>query len=176
MYKDIAIHDILQIKRLKEKLAETCQETYYLFITGFNTGLKLQELLSLTKKDLMELKGTKVNEIVEPHFWEEIETYMKKFADGDLIFPEQNAEASLDSEKMCLLLHDTAQDMGIKSFGNETLSKTYGYFHYQKFRDIERLRKRFGLVSPTATLHYIGYRDDRYLCFHCNIGCIWNKM
>jgi hypothetical protein len=50
MYKDIAIHDILQIKRLKEKLAETCQEAYYLFITGFNTGLKLQELLGLTKK------------------------------------------------------------------------------------------------------------------------------
>jgi hypothetical protein len=30
-------------------------------------------------------------------------------------------------------------------------------------------------VSPTATLHYIGYEDDRYLCFHCNIGCIWSK-
>jgi hypothetical protein len=124
----------------------------------------------------MEFKETRANEIVEPHFWEEIEAYMKKFADEDLIFPEQNAEASLDSEKMCRLLRDTAHNMGIEGFGNETLSKTYGYFHYQKFRDIERLRKRFGLVSPTATLHYMGYRDDKYLCFHCNIGCIWNKM
>lgn len=176
MYGDNVIQDILQIKKLKEKLAETCKETYYLFITGFNTGLKLRDLLSLTKRDLIEFKKTRADEIVEPHFWQEIETYMEKFADGDLIFPKQNAEAAHDEEKMCLLLRDTARDMGIDGFGNETLSKTHGYFHYQKFRDIEKLRKRFGLVSPTATLHYIGYRDDKYLCFHCNIGCIWNRM
>ncbi|MDI9476037.1 MAG: hypothetical protein ACOX0L_06905 [Natronincolaceae bacterium] len=176
MYGDNVIQDILQIKRLKEKLAETCKETYYLFITGFNTGLKLQELLTLTKKDLMELKKTGAKEIVEPNFWQEIETYMEKFADRDFIFPEQNDEATRNEGKMCRVLRDTAKDMGIDNFGNETLSKTHGYFHYQKFRDIEKLRKRFGLVSPTATLHYIGYRDDKYLCFHCNIGCIWNKM
>ena len=175
MYKDIAIQDILQIKKLKEKFAEICQETYYLFITGFNTGLKLQELLSLTKKDLVKFKKTGANEIIEPIFWEEIETYTENFADTDYIFPEQNTEATHNKEEMCRLLRDTARDIGIENFGDETLSKTHGYFHYQKFRDIERLRKRFGLVSPTATLHYIGYRDDKYLCFHCNIGCIWNK-
>lgn len=176
MYKDKAIWDILQIKKLKEQLAETCKETYYLFITGFNTGLKLQELLGLTKRDLIEFKKTKEKEIVEPHFWQEIETYMEKFADGDLIFPKQSAETTRDGEEMCHCLRNTAHDIGIDDFGNETLSKTYGYFHYQKFRDIEKLRKRFGLISPTATLHYIGYRDDRYMCFNCNIGCIWNKM
>ena len=175
MYKDRAIWDIPQIKKLKEKLAETCQEAYYLFITGFNTGLKLQELINLTKKDLIEFKRTKENEVVEPHFWKEIETYMERFTDEDCIFPKQNAAATSEKE-ICPLLCNTAHDIGIEGFGNETLSKTYGYFHYQKFRDIEKLRKRFNLISPTATLHYIGYRDDRYLCFHCNIGCIWNKM
>lgn len=175
VYKDRAIWDIPQIKKLKEKLAETCQEAYYLFITGFNTGLKLQELVNLTKKDLIEFKRTKENEVVEPHFWKEIETYMEKFADKDRIFPKQNAAAT-DEKEICPILCNTAHDIGIEGFGNETLSKTYGYFHYQKFKDIEKLRKRFDLISPTATLHYIGYRDDRYLCFHCNIGCIWNKM
>ncbi|HZX21072.1 MAG TPA: hypothetical protein VFF25_01650 [Clostridia bacterium] len=176
MYGDNVIQDILQIKKLEEKLAETCKETYYLFITGFNTGLKLQELIDLTKKDLIEFKKTGADEIVEPHFWQEIETYMEKLADKDLIFPKQNAEATHNREEMCRCLRDTAYNMEIDNFGNEILTKTYGYFHYQKFRDIEKLRKRFSLVSPTATLHYIGYRDDRYLCFHCNIGCIWNKM
>ena len=175
MYKDIAIWDVAQIKGLKEKLAETCRESYYLFITGFNTGLKLQELINLRKKDLTEFKKIKAKETVESHFWEEIESYMEKFSEEDYIFPEQNAAAT-ERKKICPVLYDTAHDMGIEGFGDETLSKTYGYFHYQKFRDIEKLRKRFGLISPTATLHYIGYRDDRYLCFHCNIGCIWNKM
>ena len=173
MYKDIAIQNRLNIKKLKEKLADICQETYYLFITGFNTGLKLQELLNLTKKDLMEIKKSKADEIIEPYFWEEIEAYMGKFTDEDYIFPEQNIAAASNEDSICRLLYDTAHDIGLDGFGNETLSKTYGYFHYQKFRDIEKLRKRFGLVSPTATLHYIGYRNDRHLCFYCNIGCVW---
>lgn len=174
MNKGKAIQDILQVEKLKEKLTYTSKEAYYLFITGFNTGLKLQELLGLTKEDLMKLKKDKTDDIIELNFWEEIETYLEGFTDNDPLFSGQNA-AALNEEQMYRLLRNTAQDIGIEGFGSETLARTYGYFHYQKFRDIERLRKIFGLVSPTATLHYIGYEDDRYLCFHCNIGCLWSK-
>lgn len=175
MYKDKAIHDILQIEKLKEKLIGVCKEIYYLFIAGFNTGLKLHVLVNLTKKDLMKFKKDMADETVEPYFWKEIEKYMEKFENGDHIFPKQDTDTTFSEEEACDILRDTAQEMGIDGFGSETLPKTYAYFHYQKFRDIERLRKRFGLISPTATLHYMGYRDDKYLCFHCNIGCIWNR-
>lgn len=175
MDKGKAIQNILKVEKLKEKLAYTCQEAYYVFITGFNTGLKLQELLVLTKKDLMELKKDKTNDIIEPNFWEEIDTYLEKFTDKDRIFSGQNTASNLNEEEMSRIIGEVTNNLGIDDFGNETLSRTYGYFHYQKFRDIERLQKRFGLVSPTATLHYIGYEDDRYLCFYCNIGCLWSK-
>lgn len=174
MNKGKAIQNILQVEKLKRKLADTSEEAYYLFITGFNTGLRLQELLNLTKEDLMKLKKDKADDILEPSFWEEIEAYIKDFEDKGPLFSGQN-EAALSHEEIYRLIIDAANDLGIEGFGDETLSRTYGYFHYQKFRDIERLRKRFGLVSPTATLHYIGYEDDRYLCFHCNIGCLWRK-
>lgn len=174
MDKGKAIQNILKVEKLKEKLAYTCQEAYYVFITGFNTGLKLQELFGLTKESLMELKKDKTNDIIEPNFWEKIAAYIRNFGDKEPLFSGQNA-AALNEEQMYRLLCDAAEDIGIEGFGSETLSRTYGYFHYQKFRDIERLQKRFGLVSPTATLHYIGYEDDRYLCFHCNIGCLWSK-
>ena len=174
MNKGKAIQNILLVEKLKEKLADTSKEAYYLFITGFNTGLRLKGLLSLTKEDLMELKKDKADDIIEPDFWEEIEAYIKDFEDKDPLFPGQNA-AALNHEEIYRLIIDAASDLGIEGFGDETLSRTYGYFHYQKFRDIERLQKMFGLVSPTATLHYIGYEDDRYLCFHCNIGCLWSK-
>lgn len=174
MNKGKAIQNILQVEKLKRKLADTSKEAYYLFITGFNTGLKLKELFSLTKEDLIKLKKDKADDTIEPSFWEEIETYSEKFTDNDPLFTGQSA-AALNQEGMYRIIIDAANDLGIEGFGDETLSRTYGYFHYQKFRDIERLRKRFDLVSPTATLHYIGYEDDRYLCFHCNIGCIWSK-
>jgi hypothetical protein len=174
MSKGKAIQDMLQVEKLKRKLADTSKEAYYLFITGFNAGLKLKELLGLTKEDLMKLKKDKADNIIEPNFWEEIEAYIKDFEDKDPLFAGQNAVA-LNHEEIYRLIIDAASDLEIEGFGDETLSRTYGYFHYQKFRDIERLQKMFGLVSPTATLHYIGYEDDRYLCFHCNIGCLWRK-
>ena len=174
MNKGKAIQDILLVEKLKGKLADTSKEAYYLFITGFNTGLKLKELFTLSKEDLMELKKDKADDILEPNFWEEIEAYIKDFEDEDPLFSGKN-EGAPNHEEIYRLIIDAASDLGIEGFGDETLSRTYGYFHYQKFRDIEGLRKRFGLVSPTATLHYIGYEDDRYLCFHCNIGCLWRK-
>ena len=174
MNKGKAIQDILLVEKLKGRLADTSKEAYYLFITGFNTGLRLQGLLNLTKEDLIKLKKDKADDILEPDFWEEIEAYIKDFEDEDPLFSGKN-EAAFNHEEIYRLIIDAASDLGIEGFGDETLSRTYGYFHYQKFRDIEGLRKRFGLVSPTATLHYIGYEDDRYLCFHCNIGCLWRK-
>ena len=174
MNKGKAIQNILLVEKLKRKLADTSKEAYYLFITGFNIGLGLQELLSLTKEDMIKLKKDKADDIIEPDFWEEIEAYIKNFGDKEPLFPGQNA-AALNQEGMYRIISDAANDLGIEGFGDETLSRTYGYFHYQKFRDIERLQKMFGLVSPTATLHYIGYEDDRYLCFHCTIGCLWRK-
>ena len=174
MNKGKAIQNILLVEKLKRKLADTSKEAYYLFITGFNIGLGLQELLSLTKEDMIKLKKDKADDIIEPDFWEEIEAYIKNLGDKDTLFPGQHA-AALNQEGMYRIISDAANDLGIEGFGDETLSRTYGYFHYQKFRDIERLQKMFGLVSPTATLHYIGYEDDRYLCFHCNIGCLWSK-
>ena len=174
MNKGKAIQNILLVEKLKRKLADTSKEAYYLFITGFNAGLKLKELHGLTKEDLMKLKKDKADNIIEPNFWEEIEAYIKDFEDKDPLFAGQNAVA-LNHEEIYRLIIDAASDLEIEGFGDETLSRTYGYFHYQKFRDIERLQKMFGLVSPTATLHYIGYEDDRYLCFHCNIGCLWRK-
>ena len=174
MNKGKAIQNILLVEKLKEKLADTSKEAYYLFITGFNTGLKLQELFDLTKEHLMELKKDNADDIIEPNFWKEIEAYIKDFGNKEPLFSNQSASA-LSHEEIYRLICNAVNDLGIEGFGDETLSRTYGYFHYQKFRDIERLKKKFGLVSPTATLHYIGYEDDRYLCFHCNIGCLWRK-
>lgn len=173
MYKETVIQNKLEVEELKEKLLDISEEIYYLFITGFNTGIELQDLLELTKKDLIKIKESKKVEIIEAGFWEEVGLYMEKFGKDEYVFQKQNTKKTYNKEEICKILYDTAQEIGIDGVGDETLRKTYGYFHYQKYRNIERLRKRFELISPTATLHYIGYKDDSQLCFHCNIGCLW---
>lgn len=97
----------------------------------------------------------------------EIEDFLARFDENDYFFSNQ--------DKFYFTLKKTAEDVGIDNLGNETLQRSFAYFHYQYFQDIDRIKDLLGLVSPTATLHYMGYEDDRYLCFYCNRGCIYRK-
>lgn len=44
--------------------------------------------------------------------------------------------------------------------GTHTLRKTFGYHHYQKFKDVAVLQKIFNHYSPQVTLRYIGIDHD----------------
>ena len=44
--------------------------------------------------------------------------------------------------------------------GTHTLRKTFGYHHYQKFKDVVVLQKIFNHSAPQITLRYIGIDQD----------------
>ena len=44
--------------------------------------------------------------------------------------------------------------------GTHTLRKTFGYHHYQKFKDVAVLQKIFNHYSPQITMRYIGIDQD----------------
>ncbi|MGL5480083.1 MAG: site-specific integrase, partial [Clostridium sp.] len=41
-----------------------------------------------------------------------------------------------------------------------TMRKTFGYFHYNQFKDIAILQDIFNHSAPSITLRYIGITDD----------------
>ncbi|MEG1009339.1 MAG: site-specific integrase, partial [Clostridia bacterium] len=41
-----------------------------------------------------------------------------------------------------------------------TMRKTFGYWHYQIYKDIAILQDIFNHSSPSITLRYIGINDD----------------
>ena len=41
------------------------------------------------------------------------------------------------------------------------MRKTFGYHHYQKFKDIAMLQKIFNHSTPQVTLRYIGIDQDQ---------------
>ena len=45
--------------------------------------------------------------------------------------------------------------------GTHTMRKTFGYHHYQKFKDVAMLQKIFNHSSPQITLRYIGIEQDQ---------------
>ena len=41
------------------------------------------------------------------------------------------------------------------------MRKTFGYHHYQKFKDVAMLQKIFNHSSPQITLRYIGIEQEQ---------------
>ena len=58
-------------------------------------------------------------------------------------------------------MNDVAKAIGIKdAIGTHTLRKTFGYHHYQQFKDVAVLQEIFNHSAPSITLKYIGINDD----------------
>ena len=59
------------------------------------------------------------------------------------------------------IINLACKKIGIEGLiGTHTLRKTFGYHHYQKFKDVVILQKIFNHSSPFITLRYIGIEQD----------------
>ena len=59
------------------------------------------------------------------------------------------------------IVNNACRKAGIDyKIGTHTLRKTFGYHHYQKFKDVAVLQKIFNHSSPQTTLRYIGIDQD----------------
>ena len=167
MEKGKAVQNKIKLNKFQNKLKEADQKSYYLFLIGFNLGLEFNKIFKLNKKELKNIIKKRKKEIIRENKLVEINKFLKDYDETDVLFS--------DKEKIYSTLKKTAKKVGLDNFGAETIQRSFAYFHYQYFQDIDRIKDLLGLVSPTATLHYMGYEDDRYLCFYCNRGCIYRK-
>ena len=60
------------------------------------------------------------------------------------------------------LIREACQKVGLQErIGTHTMRKTFGYHHYQQFKDVVLLQKIFNHSSPQITLRYIGIEQDQ---------------
>ena len=59
------------------------------------------------------------------------------------------------------IINDAVKATGLcDKIGTHTLRKTFGYWHYQQFKDVAILQDIFNHSAPSVTLRYIGINDD----------------
>ena len=71
-----------------------------------------------------------------------------------------NKGDSLSRVQAYRLLNEASKKCHIYNFGTHTLRKTFGYWNYQRYKDIVVLMKLFNHSSPSITLRYIGIEQD----------------
>ena len=158
------------IKKVEKVLAQQSQRDLMLFVLGTNCGLRISDLLSLNVGDVRNKTHIQIVEKKTGKF--------KKFPINDRLKPmiedfikgRRNAEPlflshwkhRLDRVTAYYVIRDACEKAGLQErIGTHSMRKTFGYHHYQQFKDVVILQKIFNHSSPQITLRYIGIEQDQ---------------
>lgn len=157
------------LKQIESILKKQNLRDLVLFTVGINCGLRISDILNLNVGDvkdkdyicIVEKKTGKyrrfpINSKLKPMFTNF--TYDRK-ADEPLFLSVFHNR--MERTQCYRIVREACRRAGLDcKIGTHTLRKTFGYHHYQKFKDIAMLQKIFNHSNPQITLRYIGIDQD----------------
>ena len=163
------IRDKEEIKKVEKILAKQSLRNLLLFTQGINSGLRISDLLSLNVGDvqrksyiqLIEKKTGKTKKIpINAKLRPMLDLFTKKRVNEEPLFVTV-FNNRLSRIAAYTIIKAACATAGIEAhIGTHTMRKTFGYHHYQKFKDLAMLQKIFNHSSPQITLRYIGLEQD----------------
>ena len=165
------IRDKKKIEEIKAILKENGTRDLLLFSMGINTGLRISDLLNLKVIDVkgkshVEIKEQKTGKLKRfpllGNLQLLIDEYVRNKDCFENLFKSRNGENKPITRVMAYMIINVAcKACGIQdNIGTHTLRKTFGYHHYQTFKDVAILQSLFNHSSPSITLRYIGITQD----------------
>lgn len=158
--------DIVKVEKV---LAEIGQRELLLFTIGTNCGLRISDILwlnvenvrnkthiQITEQKTGKFKKFPINSKLQPMLKE----YIKGRNGKEPLFLSHWGRR-LDRVTAYYLIRNACKKAGLQEkIGTHSMRKTFGYHHYQKFKDVVLLQKIFNHSTPTVTLRYIGIEQD----------------
>ena len=162
------IRDKEVINKFKQELLHHSYRDYILFTVGINTGLRISDILPLKVKDIkgthIVIKEKKTGKSkrfkINGSLRQELDKYTVSMQDEDYLFPSRKGDKPITRVQAYRILNAVADKLGLEEIGTHTLRKTFGYHHYQQYKDVAVLQDIFNHSSPSITLRYIGITND----------------
>lgn len=164
------IRDKKKIESMKTTLLKSSYRDYMLFVVGINTGLRISDILELKVSDVKDKTHIIITEqktgkpkrfLINSFLREEINKYISDLKETDYLFTSRQGEnRPISRVQAYRILSNAGNKVGIEEIGTHTLRKTFGYWHYQQYKDVVILQDIFNHSAPSVTLRYIGITDD----------------
>lgn len=158
------------IEQMKRELLKKGLRDQLLFVVGINTGLRISDILGLRVADVRDVSHIRIKEkktgkskraFINPYLRDQLDQYTAGMNDDDYLFQSQKGDNEpITRVQAYRVLNDAARVVGISEVGTHTLRKTFGYWHYQQFKDVAILQELFNHSAPSVTLRYIGLNQD----------------
>lgn len=160
-----------KIEEIKTELKKSGYRDYLLFVAGINTGLRISDLIKLKVKDIRNNTHVVITEqktgkqkrfLINSNLTAIMNEYIKNLPDDEYIFKSrQGGNKPITRVQAYRIINNAVRKSGVADqVGTHTLRKTFGYHHYQIYKDIAVLQDIFNHSAPSITLRYIGINDD----------------
>ncbi len=175
MNKVQPIRDLEKLEELKEELKKNGTRDYMLFYTGLNSGMRISDVVKLNVDDVKSFNG-----VMKPYITIiekktkkvkrfplcnglliEMEKYTKNMKQGEYLFKSRKGDNKpITTVQAYRIIKRAGERIGLKDIGTHTMRKSFGYHHYQQFKDEALLQTIFNHSSPSITMDYIGITQD----------------
>lgn len=164
------IRSLENLQKLENYLSQKSPRDLLLLTIGTNCGLRISDIVALDVGDvrgkshirIIEKKTGKyktfpINAKLKPMF----DDFTRGKQPEDALFTTK-FQNRMDRFTGYRVIKAACRAIGLpEKVGTHTMRKTFGYHHYQKFKDVAILQKIFNHSSPWITLRYIGIEQDQ---------------
>lgn len=158
-----------EIKAISEYLKSHNKRDYVIWILGLNSGLRVSDIVALDVLDVVDkthitIIEKKTQKRKSFYINDKLKKVLKDFTKGrnldePLFLGKQGRR--LNQRQIYRFIVETCRKVGIKAkVSTHTMRKTFGYHHYQQFKDAVLLQRIFNHSSQRITLMYIGVAQD----------------
>ena len=155
----VPIKDEKIIEQMKQKYREYGDlQQLLIFLLSINTGLRVNEVLSLKVKDVKNKTSINIKNGIEFALSEEIlrliDNQVKNKRLNDWLF-RTKFDNQMERVQVHRKFRDVCNDLGYNIYSIISWSKTFAYFYYQKTKDISFLQWYFNQNSVEMALDFI---------------------
>lgn len=163
------IRDKEVLEQFKKELMKISYRDYMMFVIGINTGLRIGDLLSLKVEDvrarthiiITEQKTGKYKRfLINDMLRMEINKYIDGMRQEEYLFKSRKGDKHISRVQAYRILNKVAAKLGMDEISCHSMRKSFGYWHYQQYKDVAILQSILNHSSPSITLRYIGISDE----------------
>lgn len=157
------------IKAVEQYLKEHNERDYVIWVLGLNSGLRVSDIVGLNVSDVADKKHITIIEkktqkrkafYINDKLKKVLKAFTKDRNLNEPLFVGKQGKR-LNKRQVYRFLIDVCNKLGIEAkVSTHTMRRTFGYHHYQQYKDIVILQQIFNHSSSRITRMYLGITQD----------------
>lgn len=158
-----------QILQIENYLKCRNKRDRMIWVLGVNSGLRISDIISLNVSDVLNRTHIEIFEkktgkykkfLINKKLKSALNSYIKERNPNEPLFLGKRGKR-INRCQVYRFINLACKNVGIGvNVGTHTMRKSFGYHHYQQFKDAVILQKIFNHSSQKITLRYLGIEQD----------------